>query len=114
MKLNKRYTTITVIALLLLAWLESMAPEPLDWQLSFSKADKIPYGSFIIYDVLEDLFPAAYINSESLPIVDIFLMEVVEDEKANYLFINSEFPVDQFARNHQKSHLNIEVFPWNI
>lgn len=43
-------------------------PQPLDWTLTLSKADKKPYGSYILYEELKKLFPEATIASYREPV----------------------------------------------
>ncbi len=60
-KINKSYITLgsLFIALILL---EYFAPKEPDWSKSFSKDDKIPFGSYIMYDLLPDIFPQSDIE----------------------------------------------------
>ncbi len=38
-------------------------PKPVDWSVTLSKDDKNPYGGYIIYSQLKNIFPAAAIHS---------------------------------------------------
>lgn len=38
-------------------------PKPIDWTISISRNDKNPYGGYVIYNQLKDIFPAASIQS---------------------------------------------------
>jgi hypothetical protein len=45
-----------------------MAPKQPDWKPSFKRTDKIPFGSYIMFDILKDVFPGNKIeeNDKSL------------------------------------------------
>ena len=36
-------------------------PKPVDWTESFSRKDKIPFGTFVLYERLGDIFPGSKI-----------------------------------------------------
>lgn len=56
------------VMLALYVVVEIKRPKPLDWKITLSKEDKNPYGGFIIYRQLTDLFPAASIQPYRLPV----------------------------------------------
>ena len=43
-------------------------PKPIDWTVTLSKGDKNPYGGYIVFNQLKDLFPSASIQSYRLPV----------------------------------------------
>lgn len=43
-------------------------PKPIDWKVTLEKKDKNPYGAFIVYHRLKDLFPHARIVADQLPV----------------------------------------------
>jgi hypothetical protein len=47
-------------------------PKPIDWSVTLSKEDKNPYGAFILFDRLKDVFPASNIVSEREPVYNLF------------------------------------------
>jgi len=46
-------------------------PEPTDWNPSYSKNDKIPFGSYILFDLMEDIFLDRKIETTNLPFYNI-------------------------------------------
>jgi hypothetical protein len=48
------YIIFGVVGVLLL--LETLAPQPLSWEESYTSGDKIPYGAYVLYDQLDELF----------------------------------------------------------
>ncbi len=49
---------------------EMNRPTPVSWKVSLSKDDKSPYGSYILYKQLKDIFPQAAISSYRTPVYD--------------------------------------------
>lgn len=52
--------------------LEYYRPQPLDWRPTLSNADKIPYGTYALYDVLPQLLGTDEVTSVRLPIYNQF------------------------------------------
>ncbi len=85
------YILAGLVALLLL--LEIVKPKPLNWTESYTITDKIPFGTYILYDQLDELFePHKIIPVEQDPIT--FLKEHKNDTNTNYLFINDQLGFD--------------------
>ena len=85
------YLIFGIVALLLL--LEVITPPPLSWQESYTSGDKIPYGAYVIYDQLDELFEE---EVESIKIDPVsFLKNHEEETDANYIFINNYLGFDQ-------------------
>lgn len=57
---------LLVMALYIVA--ETNRTLPIDWKVTLSKDDKNPFGGYILYRQLTDLFPAAHISSYRLPV----------------------------------------------
>jgi hypothetical protein len=55
---------LIVLTLLLLLFTDKGNKNGLDERLSFRKRDKIPYGSFVAYESMKSLFPAASVYTE--------------------------------------------------
>jgi hypothetical protein len=52
--------------------LEYYRPQPLDWRPTLSNADKIPYGTFALYDVLPQLLGTDDVTSVRQPVYNQF------------------------------------------
>lgn len=94
MKQNLKYFLPLAITLALLLVIELVRPHPINWNPSFSRDDKIPYGSFILYDVLPQLFP-----QQNVAPVDVTVYEALgqlDDSTGNYIFINTTFEPDKY------------------
>jgi hypothetical protein len=71
-----------------------MRPEPVDWSMSFSKRDTIPFGCYILYSLLPDLFPRQQVQ----PIYDS-AYDLFKDRKfdrVNYIIIDNTIALDKF------------------
>ncbi len=55
--------------------LEYYRPKPLDWTPTLSNKDKIPYGTYALYDVLPQLLGTSAVESVRLPVYNQFFDE---------------------------------------
>lgn len=81
------------------------APKPINWNPTFMKKDKIPFGMSALYEALPGIFPDQEINTETAPIYNVLnKKEVIH---CNYIIINNAFEPDnldtrellEFAKN---------------
>ncbi len=63
MKDLKIYLIIGFSLLIFYCVVQYNRPKPVDWNPTYLNTDKIPYGTFILYHQLNDLFPGAKIRS---------------------------------------------------
>lgn len=71
-----------------------LTPSPIDWSLSFSKNDKIPYGNSILFNELGQVYPANDIKISHSPIYNFW-----EDSigyNIGVIYINNSFKPDKF------------------
>ncbi|WP_108821905.1 DUF4350 domain-containing protein [Dysgonomonas sp. Marseille-P4361] len=70
MKDRKMTILVTVIILLLigLSFAKSKGPQPVDWTPSFMNTKTAPYGTYIAYDLLTDIFEKKNIQTTRVPI----------------------------------------------
>jgi len=90
---NLKYLLPLIITLIVLTIIKIVEPEELDWSKSFAKKDKIPYGGYIIYDIVPNLFPDNEVVSKELPIYNILKDNF--NYSTNYIFINNYFSPDR-------------------
>jgi len=59
---------ILVLGIAIFTYAEMSKPKKLDWSPTFSKEDKIPYGAYVLFHLLEDIFPkdALFVKTESI------------------------------------------------
>lgn len=92
-KRNIKFLLPLVVTLIILTIIKIAEPEEVDWTESFAKKDKIPYGGYIIYDVVSDLFPDNVVELKELPIYNILKGNYYYN--TNYVFINTYFSPDR-------------------
>src|ERR1700736_2657701 len=63
-------------------------PKAFDWSVTLSKEDKNPFGAYLLYRQLQDLFPAAAINSYRLPVYN--QLNNGEEKNTAYLLIEPD------------------------
>ncbi len=56
----KLYIGVLILIFGIIALVEYTTPPPINWERTFKETDKIPYGTFVFYEELDQLFP----NSE--------------------------------------------------
>ncbi len=93
-KRGKRVVYIFLGLVALLFFFESSRPRPLNWQKSFTSGDKIPYGAFVLYDQLDEIFNTSEINSVDQVPID-FLIENDSIDNGSYIFINDYLSFDK-------------------
>ncbi len=94
--MDKRSRNILIlfgVALLTIIIVEVARPKPINWQSSYTAEDKIPFGSYILYEELKQL-PNIQIETVSKNPFD-FLKDSTYISNAAYIFINSEINFDK-------------------
>ncbi|CAN5438733.1 DUF4350 domain-containing protein [soil metagenome] len=90
---NKKYIFILTICFTALILLQTLAPKPINWNKTYVKKDKIPFGTSALYDVLPSIFPGQEIYTETLTIYNSLTEE--NSINTNYIVINSSFEPDK-------------------
>ena len=93
MKVPVKYILPSGILFLLLILLEWNTPRPIDWRPTFSMADKIPYGSYLVFELLPEIFP-----DQEIQVINKPFYEASQDlpvDACNYIFINDEISPDK-------------------
>lgn len=92
LKGNKKYIIILAITFIALILLQIYAPKPINWEISYTKKAKIPYGTSALYSVLPDLFKGQTVTNTSLPLYNT--LSNVDIKNHNYIIINNIFDPD--------------------
>jgi uncharacterized protein DUF4350 len=103
-KAYKRFIFAFVVVLALYIAAELNKPKPIDWTVTLSKEDKNPYGSYVFFQLLKDLFPAASIQSFRLPVYD--QINNYSDSNTAYLLIDPQL---KFSKEDIDEMLNYVV-----
>lgn len=86
---NRKYFFILGFCFLGLILLQIFAPKPLNWNPSFMKKDKIPFGTSALYNALPAIFPGQTIQSEQFPIYNV--LNDTKFQHCNYIIVNDAF-----------------------
>jgi hypothetical protein len=89
MKENRKYILLLTSAIFLVIAVEWLTPKPVNWTATYSLDDKNPFGSFILYDLLPDIFPGKQIQTLNVNLYEQELTEELAD--GNYIFIVDDF-----------------------
>jgi hypothetical protein len=85
---NKKYIFILLTTLVLFIAFEYFKPKELDWSITYSRYDKNPFGAYLIFERLPDLFPGkAILNSNQT----IYEREELLSSDENILIISEDF-----------------------
>ncbi|OKL40407.1 hypothetical protein A3841_19040 [Pontibacter flavimaris] len=96
MKGYRRYMAIILLLFGALVLLEYFRPKAVDWSLTFSREDKIPYGTYALYELLPGLFPGQRVEPVREPIYNQ-LQDTTHS--GNYVFIQKYFAADSLDTN---------------
>ncbi|PTX18349.1 uncharacterized protein DUF4350 [Pontibacter mucosus] len=96
MKGYRSYIALIGLLFVALLLLEYFRPKPVDWSQTFSREDKIPYGTYALYELLPDMFP-----SQPVQLVREPAYNVLQDStlSGNYVFITKYFEADSLDTN---------------
>ncbi|RZS93326.1 DUF4350 domain-containing protein [Aquimarina brevivitae] len=98
-KRSKFILTLLGLALLTIILVELFKPKPINWKDSYTSADKIPFGSYVLFNELKEIQGSDKITAVSKNPYD-FLSNTEVSNKSAYLFINPEFNIDK--RSYEK------------
>jgi hypothetical protein len=90
---NLKFIIPVFVVFVLLILVKMFTPEPTNWNPSYSKNDKIPYGSYILYDVLSELFGGIKVETTNLPFYNIVKQKNIENK--NIIITCSSFTPDE-------------------
>lgn len=92
-KKDLKYYIFIVLILILISVFELMKPKQIDWRFTLEQKDKIPYGTHVLFNTINDIFPEKkmVINKKT---TWEFTKEEDESEK-NYIYISNSFQPDK-------------------
>src|ERR1700744_461863 len=85
MKDFKIYIALASVLLIIFLAVQYNKPKPVDWEPTFSYTDQIPFGTYIMYQQMKDIFPGAKVTNVNKSLFD----ELHNDKPApgNYIII---------------------------
>jgi hypothetical protein len=69
-------------------------PKQIDWSESLSSADKIPFGTYIVHDRLNDIFPQAKIKDDHEPVYNVITDDSIEN--SSYIIICQQLKLTKY------------------
>lgn len=98
MKSLKTYLIAGGVILIIYIVAQFNRPKAVDWKETLSSKDKIPFGTYILNNRLNDIFPGATITRYRQPVYNV----IVDDSLANssYLIICPEIELSKTDYNH--------------
>ncbi|MGV3540550.1 MAG: DUF4350 domain-containing protein [Rufibacter sp.] len=98
MKDYRKAAVVLGLLFTLFVVVEYYRPKPIDWSMTFSNKDKIPYGTYVLYQLLPDLFQDQEVKSVRQPIQNQVESLLAHKEggrnSVNYLFVHASFQAD--------------------
>lgn len=89
MKGYKNFIIIFSAVFILYIIAELNRPKEFDWTITINKNDKNPYGGYILYNRLKDLFPSVDIRSYYLPVYN--QLNNIKEENSAYFILTPSF-----------------------
>ncbi|MEO6330657.1 MAG: DUF4350 domain-containing protein [Ginsengibacter sp.] len=69
-------------------------PKPVDWTVTLNKNDKNPYGGYIVYHQLKDLFPGVPMRSYYLPVYN--QLNNLREKNTAYMILTPSFDLTNY------------------
>jgi len=104
-KRTKRYILLIVVLLIGVIIIEMNRKEPVDWSPTFINTDKNPFGTYILFDLLPEVFPGQDIRVSRRPIYnqlnyiddyDSYKKKNEDNKNTSYIFINQNFGISSY------------------
>ncbi|GHA55781.1 DUF4350 domain-containing protein [Pontibacter akesuensis] len=92
----RKYIALILLLFVALVLLDYFRPKPVDWSETYTREDKIPYGTYALYEVLPGIFKNEPVVSVREPIYNQLEDSTLE---GNHIFINKAFEADSLDVN---------------
>ncbi|HEY8402523.1 MAG TPA: DUF4350 domain-containing protein [Cytophagaceae bacterium] len=93
MKKDLKYILVLGSVFIVFILLELAKPKPIDWRLTFSRSDKIPFGNYVLFDLLKKAAKNEKVHASYKTVYENF-QEGEYAQANNYIFINHSFSPD--------------------
>ncbi|WP_150450825.1 DUF4350 domain-containing protein [Arenibacter lacus] len=93
-KRSKIIIGLFLTVLLGIIFTEIVRPRPINWKPSYTAGDKIPFGCYVLYEELPQIFPAQNIVKVEQSLYNP-LSKHQSDKRSNYLLINNYLELDK-------------------
>ena len=88
----KIYISLASIVLIIYLVAQFNKPKPTDWSTTLSSNDKIPFGTYILYNRINDIFPGAKVKTFREPVYNVIADENIEN--GTYIIIGDDIDID--------------------
>ncbi len=88
-----KYYFFIVLILGITAAYEASKPKPIDWSFTLESEDKIPYGTYVLYETLPDLFPGKSIKVNTNTTYEYRLYN--QEVSKNFIYICESLEADK-------------------
>ncbi|WP_299334079.1 DUF4350 domain-containing protein [uncultured Psychroserpens sp.] len=95
-KTLKIYIGILILLFAGIFAIELSTPEPINWQKTYNETQKIPYGTFIFYEELNDLFPESKVQDIKMTPYEFF-DDYYSWEDSSYLTTGTYMLIDDYS-----------------
>ena len=92
-KTEIRYLVILCALFVGYVLFEIFKPKPIDWTPTLSNNDKIPYGTYALYSMMNTLFPEQQVIESRIPAYNYLTGDTAL--QANYIAISNKFSFDR-------------------
>lgn len=101
-KTLKFYSVVLALIFIGIIAIEQSVPEPLDWTESFNENDKIPYGTFVLYNEIPNLFPESKVRDIDITPYEYFIDYYSYEDSTyltagNYINIRENHGIDDIS-----------------
>lgn len=91
---EKKYVAVLAACVVFLFLLEWFMPKQLDWTPTYSRHDKIPYGTYLIYEELPAIFPGQQISPLTQTLYEYYQEDSLRSGQ-NFVVITGSFTPDK-------------------
>lgn len=87
---------ITIASLLMIGYLVAQynKPSPINWQSTLYRNDKIPFGTYILYNQLKQVYPGAQVINTNKSAYNVFHNDSLQN--GNYIIIAKNITLNKF------------------
>lgn len=96
--MKKKYFIGFIIVLILFVLVEIFKPKQTDWTVSFSRKDKIPFGTFVLFDLMKETYPKNMLKTQRRSFRE-FIEQQELSSNTNYIIITEKLDINDLDIN---------------
>ena len=93
-KKDRKYYIFILLILITISVVEYKKPKPADWRFTLEQKDKIPYGTYVLFNTIKDLFPKNNIVTKKNTFWE-YSKFLKNKKQKNFLVIAENFNIDK-------------------